>query len=119
MDDIVNKFLKKYEAQAGMSKRMYSKYERHPFDQYSYKSMDVYDYKYNVRQEPYVEMYIPQHQFQELIERDNHLNEMAKQTDYAMAKLNQLMEEESIRSRNPAVKKAYEKYRTLLELSRT
>lgn len=120
MNDI-DAFLHKYEAHASLSNRKhYAK--RIPMslsDYHRYNTaMDVYEYESHVQREPYVEMYIPQHKFQEIVERDKYFRQLEADMDYATRVVNQKMQDEIVRKNNPAVEKAFEKYKTLLELCR-
>lgn len=119
MDDL-NNFLFKYESQAQLSIRQYAR--RRPMSVSDYhrynSSMDVYDYESYIDREPMVEMVIPQHRFQELIERDIYYTKLSQQVDYATTVVNQMVEDEVVRKNNPAVEKAWKQYQMLLELCR-
>jgi hypothetical protein len=80
--------------------------------------MDVYEYESYIQREPYVEMYIPQHKFQEIVEREKYYTAVSQQADYASELIRQQLSDDAVRKSNPAVQKAYEKYQMLLELSR-
>ncbi len=117
----VDNFLKKYEAQAGLSeRRQYARYKPMSVRDYHehYSAMDVYEYQSFVEREPYVEMYIPKHRFQELVERDRYYTEMSRHHDYATSVVNQQVQDEVVRKNNPAVETAWRKYQMLLELAR-
>lgn len=119
--DEVNNFLHKYEAHATLSDRKhYAK--RIPMslsDYHRYNTaMDVYSAESYVQREPYVEMYIPQHRFQELVEQDRYYTKLHTELDYATQVAKQQAEDRLVRLQNPSVKQAYEKYKMLLELAR-
>lgn len=118
--DEVNKFLHRYEAQASISNKQYAR--RVPMslsDYHRYNTaMDVYDYETYVDREPYVEMLIPQHRFQEIIERDRYYSKLESELDYATRVVRQQAEDRLVRLQNPSVKNAYEKYKMLLEMAR-
>lgn len=121
MNNEVEHFLSKYEAHASLSDRkQYAK--RIPMsvsDYHRYNTaMDVYQAESYMQREPYVEMYIPQHKFQEMIERDRYYNQLSQQVDYASKLIEDKLRDEAIHKTNPAVKKAYDKYKMLLEIAR-
>jgi predicted AAA+ superfamily ATPase len=121
MSNEVDKFLHKYEAQASVSDRKhYAK--RMPMSMSEYHryhtAMDVYEYESYMQREPYIEMYIPQHRFQELVAREEHFDRLVLTQDYAGKILNDQLIDERVRNSNPSVKKAYEKYKMLLEIAR-
>lgn len=110
----VNRFLRKYEATAGMSHRMYAK--RQPIRYTDWKG-DIPFYQ-EVEKEPYVEMYIPQHRFTELVEQEKYLSYLEQTAESSKNLVDGLRRDERIRNENPSVQKAYEKYLMLLELAR-
>ena len=113
----VEDFLKRYEAHAGLSShKQYARYRRPKFDDYM-TAMDTY-YHAQVDREPYVEMYVPQHRFQELVERDRYYTKLSREVDYATQVVNQQVQDEVVRRQNPAVELAWRKYQMLLELAR-
>lgn len=121
MNKEIEQFLHKYEAQANLSDRkQYAR--RAPMSMSDYHryhtAMDVYEYESYIQREPYVEMYIPQHKFQEIVERDRYYTAVSQQADYASELVRQQLSDDAVRKSNPAVQKAYEKYQMLLELSR-
>ncbi len=118
MDDVDN-FLKKYEANAGISQHKYYA-RRRPFraDYSMLTATAAYNYCDHIDREPYVEMYIPQHRFQDLVERDHYYTEMSRNHDYATQVVNQMVADEVVRKNNPAVETAWRKYQMLLELAR-
>jgi hypothetical protein len=65
-----------------------------------------------------VELHIPQHRFDELIERDEYLTRVERELDYNQKVVNMLREDERVRDQNAAVQKAYKNYLMLLELAR-
>ncbi len=117
--DEVQQFLERYQAQAGL----------HPHKQYAdprpprlsdWQDL-AQDYITHIRFErkPYVEMLIPQHRFQELVERDRHYTEMSRHNDYATSVVNQMVADEVVRKTNPTVEQAWRRYQMLLELARS
>ncbi len=115
----VDNFLERYEAHAGLSgHKMYAR--RRPFSltDYHRNAIDAYYAEVQFEREPYVEMYIPQHRFQDLVERDFYYTKMARQQDYATSVVNQMVADEVVRKNNPAVEKAWRNYQMLLELAR-
>jgi len=121
MNKETDQFLHNYEAHASLSDRkQYAR--RAPISVSDYHrfhtSLDVYDYESYIQREPYVEMYIPQHKFQELVEREKYYTAMSQQVDYASEVIRQQISDDAVRKTNPAVQIAYEKYQMLLEISR-
>jgi predicted AAA+ superfamily ATPase len=121
MNDEINQFLDRYEAHASLSDRkQYAR--RAPISVSDYHrfntSMDVYEQELYVQREPYVEMYVPQHKFQELVQREKYYTAMSQQVDYASEVIRQQISDDAVRKTNPAVQTAYEKYQMLLELAR-
>lgn len=120
MNKHANRFLEKYEAHASLSDRKhYAKRMPMSVSEYHRYGTDVYDYESFVKREPYVEMYIPQHKFEELVLADEYYARMTQQLDYVQEVVREKATEEALRKANPAVAKAYEKYRMLLELAKT
>ena len=115
-----NNFLERYEAHASLSDRKhYARRVPVSVSDYHRYGTDVYDYQSYVKREPYVEMYIPQHKFEELVLADEYYARMTQQLDYVQEVVREKIKEEALRKANPAVANAYEKYRMLLELART
>ncbi len=117
-DKEVDSFLKRYEAQAGLSKHK-QYYRRRPV---SYRDW-LHDganipFHQEVDREPMVEMYIPTHRFQELVEKEQWYRRLEEETDYYKKIVNQYREDERVRDKNPALQKAWRNYLTLLELAR-
>lgn len=115
------RFLHNYEAQASLSDRKhYAK--RMPMSVSDYHryhtAMDVYEYESYIQREPYVEMYIPQHKFEELVQRDAYYNKVAAQEEESLKIIKQLLADDAVRRTNPAVNNAWQKYQMLLELAR-
>lgn len=113
----VDDFLKKYRAQASL----------HPHKEYMEPqvprlhdwtnvtaSMSLVDH---VRLR-YVEMLIPQREFQTLVEQDRYWTKMSRQHDYAVQVVNQMVADEVVRKNNPTVERAWRNYQLLLEMSR-
>lgn len=114
MDDPDN-FLTRYEAHLAYSNKRYA--HRQPIRLVDW---NVYAEHYiDHRVEQYMEVTIPQHRLQELIERDRYFNEMVKRHDYAQMLLAERTIEDTIRRQNPAVEKAWRNYQLLLEMART
>ncbi len=117
-DKEVDSFLKRYEAQAGLSKHK-QYYRRKPV---SYRDWATdgsnIPFHQEVDREPMVEMYIPTHRFQELVEKEQWYKRLEEETDYYKKIVNQYREDERVRDKNPALQKAWRNYLTLLELAR-
>jgi hypothetical protein len=110
-------FLQKYEAQASLSShKMYA--VREPFNySFSYDLRSV-PYSFQVRQEPYVEMYIPQERYKQLIENEKIIRQLEDDRRYYKDIVDSHRADERVRESNPVVKKAWQKYSTLLALMR-
>ena len=116
--DEIESFLKKYQAQAMLSKhKMYAKPRRRHFDDYNFTASQ-YMASIDFEREPYVEMYIPQEDFQRLVEKDRYYTRLSQEHDYATSVVNQMVQDEIVRKQNPAVEKAWRNYQMLLELAR-
>jgi hypothetical protein len=117
-EEETNYFLKRYEAQAGLSRgKMY--YKRQPIRYTDWiKDGSPMPFDLTVDQEPYVEINIPQHRFKELVEQEKYKRYLEERADYDARIVDSLRKDERVRDSNPAVQKAYEKYLMLLELAR-
>lgn len=117
--DETNLFLRKYEAQANLSQhKMYAKLPRYHYGRlYDYDPLSPIS-EISFDKEPMVEMYIPQDKFRDLVERDRWVGQMEAEARYYKERYMQEVEDDKIRHRNPAVKKAWEQYQMLLELAR-
>lgn len=114
----VEDFLKKYEARAELSRdKMYARMPR--FQAGRLYDYDPYSLSWDTQREPYVEVLVPQHRFQELVERDRYYTKLSREVDYATHVVNQQVQDELVRKQNPAVELAWRKYQLLLEMSRT
>lgn len=114
-DREVDRFLKGYEATAGLGHKRY--YRRQPIRFTDYLGDTPYQHV-DVETEQMVEMNIPQHQFRRLVEREAEFQDMIRHNERANQVLHQHRVDERVRNENPAVQKAYMKYLTLLELAR-
>ncbi len=117
--DEVNAFLKKYQAQAELSKhkvcaRMPKFHLGRMRDYDPYSPTTTIDYE----REPAVEINMPQDKFRDLVERDRWVGQMEAEARYYKERYMQEVEDDKIRHRNPTVKKAWEQYKMLLELAR-
>jgi hypothetical protein len=117
--DETNMFLKKYQAQAELSKhKMYARMPK--FHMGRMQDYDPYSPTTTIEfeREPMVEMYIPQDKFRDLVERDRWIGRLEGEAEYYRKRYMQEMEDDKIRHRNPAVMKAWQQYQMLLELVR-
>lgn len=117
--DEVNAFLKKYHAQAELSKhKMFAKMPKFHLgrmqDYDPYSATTTIDFQ----QEPMVEVNIPQDKFRDLVERERWIGRLEGESEYYRKRYMQEIEDDKIRHRNPAVMKAWQQYQMLLELSR-
>jgi hypothetical protein len=118
-EEQVDRFLKKYESRAGLSSReLY--YKRQPLRYTDWIANGSHiPFDQTVEKEPMVEMYIPQHRFQDLVERERMVDEINDQNRRYRQLLDQLDEDARIRNSNPALKKAWDNYQLLLGLCRS
>ncbi len=117
-DRIVNRFLDRYESHAGLSgHKRYAKRQAIAYRDWLADGGPI-PFHQTVEHEPYVEMYIPQHRFRQLVELDEDYTDACRRASNSNAVIAQLQEEERIRNSNPSVKAAYEKYKMLLEICR-
>lgn len=112
--DEVNAFLKKYQAQAELSKHKVCARMPKLRDCDPYSGTTTIDYE----REPAVEINMPQDRFRDLVERDRWVGQMEAEARYYKERYMQEVEDDKIRHRNPTVKKAWEQYQMLLELAR-
>ena len=111
------RFLRKYEAQASLSShRMYA--IREPFNYSASYDLGSVPYSFQVRQEPYVEMYIPQERYKQLVENERLIRRLEDDARHYKGIVEMYRNDERVRDNNPVVKKAWQKYLTLLELMR-
>ncbi len=116
-DRMVNRFLDRYESHAGPSHKLYAKRQVVAYRDWLADGGPI-PFHQDVEREPYVEMYIPQHRFRQLVELDQDYDDLCRQASNSNAVIAQMREEEHIRNSNPSVKAAYEKYKMLLEICR-
>lgn len=117
-EDETHSFLKRYEAQAGLSSRKHY-YKREP---YRLRDLDYYSSSmtasYHAEAEPMIEMNIPQHRFRELVEQERYKRYLESRADKDARVVDMLKADEQVRNNNPAVEKAYRNYLLLLEMAR-
>ncbi len=118
-EEQVDKFLKKYESRAGLSSReLYYKRQPLRYTDWIANGSNI-PFHQEIEKEPMVEMYIPQHRFQDLVERERMVDEINDQNRRYRQILDQLDEDARIRNSNPALKKAWDTYQLLLGLCRS
>lgn len=115
MNSSPNTFLEKYEAHVTLSDKRYAR--RQPI-RYSDWNVHSVSHDYHIQTEQYLEVTIPRHRLEELAERDKFYSEVAKQHEYAVQVVNQMVQDELVRKQNPAVEKAWRNYQLLLEMAR-
>jgi len=112
-----DQFLKKYQAEAGLSKnKVYAR--RKPIRYQDWLIDGGIPFDQEIEREPLVEIYMPQDQFRDLVERDRWYGQLEGEARYYKERYMQEVEDDKVRHRNPAVKKAWDQYKMLLELSR-
>ncbi len=118
-EEQVDRFLKKYESRAGLSSReLYYKRQPLRYTDWIANGSNI-PFHQEIEKEPMVEMYIPQHRFQDLVERERMVDEINDQNRRYRQLLDQLDEDARIRNSNPALKKAWDNYQLLLGLCRS
>ncbi len=117
-EEEVDRFLKKYESRASVSQRE-RYYKRIPI---SYKDWiddgGLIPFDQHVEPEPMIEMYIPKHRFQDLVEREKIIRRIEEENYDLKHIVERQQEEARIREKNESVRKAFEKYKMLLDLCR-
>lgn len=117
-DQEVDEFLKRYDASAGLSRhKMYARRIPVRYNDWL-KDGGPIPFEQNIEREPMVEMYIPQDRFRDLVEKERWVGKVEQEAHYYKKRYMQEVEDDKVRSRNPAVKKAWEHYQMLLELAR-
>lgn len=118
-EEQVDRFLKKYESRAGLSSReLY--YKRQPLRYTDWiANGSPIPFEQTIEKEPMVEMYIPQHRFQDLVERERMVDDINDQNRRYRQVLDQLDEDARIRNSNSTLKKAWDNYQLLLNLCRS
>ena len=117
-EDETNNFLKKYEAQAGLSRnKLYARRLPIRYNDWLHEGGPI-PFHQEVEREPMIEMYVPQEKFRDLVERERWLTELEGEARYYKQIVEQWRADERVRDRNPAVQKAWRNYITLLELAR-
>ncbi len=112
-----NQFLKKYQAEASLSKnKLYARPKPIRYQDWLIDGGIPFDQE--IEREPLVEIYMPQDQFRDLVERDRWYGQLEGESRYYKERYMQEVEDDKVRHRNPAVKKAWDQYKMLLELSR-
>lgn len=71
-----------------------------------------------VERESLLKIYISREDYDKLLEKERYMEDLESEVKDLDKLRRQVYEEASLRSKNPAVQKAYEKYQMLLELSR-
>ena len=117
-EEMTDRFLKKYEASAGLSSRKLY-YKRLPIRYQDWLNTGgPIPFHQEIEKEPMVEMYIPQHRFKEMVESERRMEEVGDE-NYRLRHLEeQLHNERMIREKNPVLQKAWEKYQMLLGMVR-
>lgn len=110
-----DEFFEKYEAQVSLSHKRYAR--RQPV-KLSDWNVHAIDYDCHIQTEQYLEVTIPRHRLEELVERDRYYTELSRHHDYATQVVNQMVADELVRKQNPAVEKAWRNYQLLLEMAR-
>lgn len=116
-DREVNKFLHQYEATAGLGHKRYARRLPVSYRKWMEEGGPI-PFHQEVEVEQMVEMHIPKHQFQRLVERDSEMEDLVRGREWENQIIQNLRNEERIRDSNPSVKLAWERYAMLLELAR-
>lgn len=114
----LNEFLYKYEARATLSHKMF---RRHKAVKFNYKDIDQAFDQLAVlpfEEEPYVEILIPQDRFRHLVEIEKFITQADREREWSKHEMERQRKESWVRQKNETVRKAYERYQTLLNLVR-
>jgi hypothetical protein len=115
----VDRFLKKYESRASISQRE-RYYKRVPLSYTDWlKDGANIPFHQEVEHEPMIEVYIPKHRFQDLVEREKIIRRIEEENCDLKYMVEQQENDNRIRNENPAVKKAWDNYQLLLNLCRS
>lgn len=110
------RFQQRFEAYITESREYRHAVRPPPFHQSYLKSTAVYETHFDV--EPCVAIHMPRHQFDRLMSDQTRMDSWRAEAEYAKKFLSSLHADEEVRNNNPVVKRAWEKYLTLLELMR-
>lgn len=114
----VDLFLKKHEATGELStRRLYQRRQPMRYQDWINDGTPI-PFDLTVEREPMVEINMPQHQFQSLVEREKLYDHLEQEASYYKSIVDQYRADERVRDNNPAVKKAWMNYLMLLELAR-
>lgn len=114
----IERFSKRYGAYIGES-RSYRERRVVPMMIDDFRDAHRYDVNRSTYDVPYVEIHMPEAAFEQFMRIEEANAYDSQQVNHAMSVLRQHREDERVRDRNPAVQKAWMKYITLLELTRT
>ncbi len=117
-DQEVNDFLKRHEATAELSRRkLYARRIPIRYNDWLDAGSPI-PFEQDVYREPMVEINMPQDRFRDLVEKERWVGKVEQEAYYYKKRYMQEVEDDKVRQRNPAVKKAWEQYQMLLELAR-
>lgn len=110
------RFRKRFELHVEKSKRHY----RHRPVPVSYRSWSEANipYQQEIEKEPLLKVYISKEHYEQLIKSEQQAEDLERENFRFRRIERETLDEMVTRNKNPAVQKAYEKYRMLLELSR-
>lgn len=115
-EERVNRFLRKYESSAELSTRkLYARRVPVRYDEWINNGGPI-PFEQTVEREPMVEIHMPKHRFQDLIEREDRIDSDQNELRRYKEIMQDMYQEERIRNNNPALKKAWENYQLLLRL---
>lgn len=112
------RFRKRFELHVEKSKR-HVRYKPVPISYRSWSEANMpVPFDQDFSKEPLLKVYISEDHYEQLIKREQQFEEIERE-NYRLTNMERnALEEKNIRAKNPAVDKAYEKYKMLLELSR-
>ena len=121
MNNELDRFTKRYEATISRSDRHYARHRPYSVSQYhSYSSaIDYADYQTYVDRVQMVDIVMPEDRLRDLLTLEERLHMLENVNKAATQIINEHTSEEKVRKNNPAVQKAYEKYKLLVEMTRT
>lgn len=120
---IENEFLKDYEARVRPSTERMRRFKR-DYERYGFKPVDWATDSFSVEDVPQVEIVMPEDRYRAMLRKEKILRDMfdtySAEYSHPIDKLwDEYKLEQRVQEEVPAVKAAYEKYQSLLALSRS
>lgn len=114
-EDALKSFAHRYEARIDRSRdKFYQSRQQLP----SYGDWNDFSYHAEFKRESMIEVSLPDHKFNELVQRERVIDQLQSDCFYYKAIVDQHRNDEIVRSRNSSVRIAWEHYQMLLNLSK-